>query len=149
MLHQEAEEDPGKRRGRRSCETWAPERGPRGSQSPGSHTLSLVHAPRGAAGPLSPPRPLQAVSWSLASVYSLELGNRLREVVGPELKRECQRAIREPSVRNNAGIWKMPQSRSAQPCGCSLSAGRGFLVKYTVQASTDHILQWKALLSYQ
>lgn len=35
----------------------------------------------------------------------------------------------------------MPQSRSAEPWGCSLSAGRGLLVRYTDQASTDHILQ--------
>lgn len=118
-------------------------------EGPGSQ--AQIHPP---CSTLSCSRPLtagvaSASPWSLASVSSLGLCNRLREVhgaVGPEPKRLVSS---EPSVYNGTGIWKMPRSRSVNPLACSLSAEFGFLVKFTVPANVDCILQWKVPLSCQ
>ena len=81
--------------------------------------------------------------WSLASVSSQGLCNRLQEVhgaAGPEPKRLVSS---EPSVCNGTGIWTMPRSRSVNRLACGVSAGLGFVVKCTVQACGDCTLLCK------
>lgn len=86
-------------------------------------------------------------AWPLFPAWGCVTGSgKCSGAVGPEPKRQCHQSPLSIMAQvfgkcHGAGLFN--------PVACSLSAGLGFLVKFTVQANIDCLLQWKVLLCCQ